>query len=134
VEKQIKAMPPIPYNLGETILSYQKGLYNLVKNVGLTPHPRCFIVLPSNLDGDSQALSTLSPSCLLFICTSTPSTLSVFLFIFSNPFSQHRYFLFHGIFSVPLLFSPNLFSATETQFNSTQSAPDQRIAVTYGFG
>ncbi len=134
MEKQIKAMPPIPYNLGETILSYQKGLYNLVKNVGLTPHPRCFIVLPSNLDGDSQALSTLSPSCLLFICTSTPSTLSVFLFIFSNPFSQHRYFLFHGIFSVPLLFSPNLFSATETQFNSTQSAPDQRIAVTYGFG
>lgn len=134
MEKQIKAMPPIPYNLGETILSYQKGLYNLVKNVGLTPHPRCFIVLPSNLDGDSQALSTLSPSCLLFICTSTPSTLSVFLFILSNPFSQHRYFLFHGIFSVPLLFSPNLFSATETQFNSTQSAPDQRIAVTYGFG
>jgi hypothetical protein len=134
VEKQIKAMPPIPYNLGETILSYQKGLYNLVKNVGLTPHPRCFIVLPSNLDGDSQALSTLSPSCLLFICTSTPSTLSVFLFILSNPFSQHRYFLFHGIFSVPLLFSPDLFSVTETQFNSTQSAADQRITVTYGFG
>jgi hypothetical protein len=91
VQKQIKAMP-IPNKLGETILSYQKGLYNLVKNVGLTPYPRCFIVLPSSLDGNSQALSTLSPSCLLFICTSTPSTLSVFLFFLSNPFSQHRYF------------------------------------------
>jgi hypothetical protein len=133
VQKQIEAMP-IPYKLGETILSYQKGLYNLVKNVGLTPHPRCFIVLPSNLDGNSQALSILSPSCLLFICTSTPSALYVFLFILSNPFSHHRDFLFHGIFCVPLFFSPDLFSVTETQFNSTQSAPEQRIAVTYGFG
>jgi hypothetical protein len=109
VEKQIKAMP-IPYKLGETILSYQKGLYNLVKNVGLTPHPRCFIVLPSSLDGNSQALSTLSPSCLLFICTSTPSTLSVFLFYsFQSIFSAQVFFVSWYLLCSSLLFSCSFF-------------------------
>jgi hypothetical protein len=55
--ERLKGLPlELPDKLVEKVISRMDGLSNLIKNVGLCPHPRCFIVLPSNLDGNPQAI------------------------------------------------------------------------------
>ncbi|CAK9864988.1 unnamed protein product [Sphagnum jensenii] len=49
--EHLKGLPlELPDKLVEKVISRMDGLSNLIKNVGLCPHPHCFIVLPSNLD------------------------------------------------------------------------------------
>jgi hypothetical protein len=55
--ERLQGLPlELPDKLVEKVISRMDSLSNLIKNVGLCPHPRCFIVLPSNLDGNPQAI------------------------------------------------------------------------------